>query len=122
MFGIATRVLLHRVRHLRARGEVADPDRIRPKREEWASSIAEHATSISQRVARAEATRRLLDYAASMEEGDRALFAYCALEGLAAPEAARLLGITAESAAKRWQRLRQRLKKALPPEVLPLPG
>jgi RNA polymerase sigma-70 factor (ECF subfamily) len=119
VFGIATRALLNRMRHLRVRGEVADPHRNRALREPFPSSVAAEATSVSQRAARAEATRQLLDHTRGLDEEDRALFAYCALEGLSAPNAARLLGITADSAAKRWQRLRQRLKKALSPDVLP---
>lgn len=112
VFGIATRVLLNALRSLRVRGGLAKDGPSGLHRKELPSSLIDQATSVSQRAARADLTRQLLDYVGGLDEGDRAIFAHCALEGLSAPAAAAILGIPAPTAAKRWQRLRERLRRS----------
>jgi RNA polymerase sigma-70 factor, ECF subfamily len=111
IFQIANRVLLNGFRSLYVRGHAGDAGR------PFEAAVPEHlvgeATSISERAARNEATLRLLREVDTLEPQERALFAYCGLEELPAAAAGRLLGISEAAAAKRWQRLRERLRHAL---------
>jgi RNA polymerase sigma-70 factor (ECF subfamily) len=72
-------------------------------------AIPDEATSVSQRMARDEGLRRFLAEAERMESDDRVLLILCGLEGKSFGEAAPVLGITRDAAAKRWQRLRAKL-------------
>jgi RNA polymerase sigma-70 factor (ECF subfamily) len=119
VFGIATRTLLNHLRALRVRGELGDAARERARREPLPSSIALHATSVGSAIARREETQRLLAHVEALEGEERALFALCALEGRTAKEAAELLALTPAAAAKRWQRLRDRLRRAIESGELP---
>ncbi len=67
------------------------------------------ATGISQRVARDEQLRDLIDRVNQLDDTDRELVVSFGLEGLTARQVGELTGLSADTAAKRWQRLRQRL-------------
>lgn len=116
IFQIANRVLLNGFRSLYVRGQMRDPSR------PFQVSVPEHlvaeATSISERAARNESALRLLQQVERLDAEDRALFSYCALEGLTTAKAAHLLGIGEAAATKRWQRLRERLREALQSPLL----
>jgi len=113
IFQIANRVLLNALRSLRVRGLAAAAG-ARPRQESLDEDLAAQATSISQKAARSECTKQILQEVEKLDPDDRALFAYCALEGMPVSKAACLLGIGLEAAFKRWQRLRGRLRESLP--------
>ncbi len=106
VFGIARNVLQKALRQL-ARPEVSPPSGAPTSS---LSNVPDTATSISQRVARDESLREFVDSVQSWSEADRKLLIHRGLEGLPHDEVARLLGLSAETAAKRWQRLRDRLR------------
>jgi RNA polymerase sigma factor (sigma-70 family) len=112
IFRIAKHVLLNGFRRLRVRSEI--PGDLRNRRlEALPPNLASQSTSIGSRAARAEETKALLDEVASLSVDDRALFVHCALEGLSAPKAAALVGVSPDAAAKRWFRLREKLRDRL---------
>ena len=112
IFQIATHTLLKSFRRMRVRGEMEDQHR-RARLKALPEHLADQATSVSRRAARSEQVQVLLGEAAHLDDRDRLLFIHCALEGKKTPEAARIIGMTAVATAKRWQRLRQRLRGAL---------
>jgi DNA-directed RNA polymerase specialized sigma24 family protein len=67
-------------------------------------------TSISERAARNEHVRRLLEEAARLPEEDRRLLLYRGVEGQTYEEVSMRLGIGAEAARSRWRRLREQLR------------
>jgi RNA polymerase sigma-70 factor (ECF subfamily) len=71
------------------------------------------ATNISQRVARDEQLKNLIDHVNQLDDTDRELFVNFGLEGMTARQVAELTGSTPDAAAKRWQRLRQRLRESV---------
>ncbi len=71
------------------------------------------ATNISQRVARDEQLKNLIDHVNQLDDTDRELFVNFGLEGLTARQVAELTGSSPDAAAKRWQRLRQRLRDSV---------
>jgi len=83
-----------------------------------AGSIPEEATTISRRVARDESLRRFVDEVSALDEEDRQLLLWRGLEGLGHAEVGELLGLGAEGARKRWQRLRARLAQGPAAAVL----
>jgi len=78
------------------------------------------ATTIRTRLARDEAVETLLARAERFDPLDRKLLLHCGFEGMSCAEAARQLGLGAEAASKRWQRLRSRLAERPFRELLEL--
>lgn len=74
---------------------------------EWPELV----TSIRSRLARDESVQMLVDHVASLDPVDRMLLVHCGLEDLPCGQAAVRLGISADAATKRWQRLRARLRQ-----------
>lgn len=68
-------------------------------------------TSLTQRLARDEMLRQFLRQAESLDEDDRLLLIHVGLEGMPQTEIAPRLGMSYEALAKRWQRLRDRLRE-----------
>jgi RNA polymerase sigma factor (sigma-70 family) len=68
------------------------------------------ATSIRTRLSKDEALKLFLDQVAKLDATDRMLLVHCGLEDLPCAQVARRLGLGEEAAAKRWQRLRNRLR------------
>jgi len=64
------------------------------------------ATTIRTRMSRDESLERFLKRAQEFDPLDRKLLLHCGFEDMSRPLAARQLGIGAEAAEKRWQRLR----------------
>ncbi len=101
VFGIAHRVLQEALREL-ARGASGSPQ-----------SVVSHAvrdlpattTAVSRRVVRNEELRAFLDRVERLEEDDRKLLLLRGIEGLPHADVGRMLGVSSEAAAKRWQRL-----------------
>jgi DNA-directed RNA polymerase specialized sigma24 family protein len=83
---------------------------------------------VSRAVARDEDLRRCVERLRALDEDERAVVIYCGLEGLTAPEASAFLGASPDAVAKRWQRLRSRLrefaevKDFLAPDFSTVPG
>lgn len=107
LFGIAKMVLLETLRTWERVG--ASP------RDDGSSSrlfdrVEDSVTSIATALARDEAVRAFLAWAEELEDDDRKLVIHCGLEGLPCSEVAQRLGIAHETAMKRWQRLRERLR------------
>lgn len=96
MFGVATRVAADALRRT-ARRYPAGAIESEPMAE---------LTTISRRVRRQEALENLILQLDQLDPEDRDLVIYRGLEGLDHKLVGELLGLTAEAAAKRWQRLR----------------
>jgi len=74
--------------------------------------MPESVTSISSRLGRDEAVQRFLAYVEELDPEERRLLLYCGLEGYSSREAAERLGILPDTALKRWQSLRARLRES----------
>lgn len=108
LFGVASHVaadLLRQAARARARG--FGPDVLGSR----AGGVPEEATTLSRRVARDEGLLRFLARVGELDEADRDLLLWRGLEGLQLAEVARLQDCSEETAKKRWQRLRARLRE-----------
>ena len=81
-------------------------------------NIPDDATRITKRVARNESLSKCADWIRSLPEEDRKLVIHCGLEGLTYIQTAERLAIGKEAVAKRWQRLRERLREQPIPQQL----
>jgi RNA polymerase sigma-70 factor (ECF subfamily) len=80
--------------------------------------VPDDATRITMRVARDESLGKCADWIRDLDDEDRKLVIHCGLEGLTYIETAERLAIGPEAVAKRWQRLRERLRdQALPQQL-----
>jgi len=68
-------------------------------------------TSLTQRVSRDEAMREFLERAGQLDYDDRMLLIHVGLEAMPQTEAAARLGLEYDALAKRWQRLRERVRQ-----------
>jgi RNA polymerase sigma-70 factor (ECF subfamily) len=105
LFGVAARVAAEHLRRSARRAGRADAPL--DGREE---RIPNELTTISRRVRRDEALARAVERLRGLEELDRRLLVHRGIEGLDHAEVATLTGLSGEAAAKRWQRLRERLR------------
>lgn len=80
--------------------------------------VPDDATQITMRVARDESLGKCADWIRTLSEEDRKLVVHCGLEGLTYIETAERLAIGVEAVAKRWQRLRERLREQALPQQL----
>lgn len=104
VFGFA-RIVLHEglravARDGRSRAELGLTD---------LGDVPADVTSLTQRLARDESLRHFAERAAALEPEDRRLLLLRGLEGLEHEAVGQELGISGPAAAKRWQRLRERL-------------
>lgn len=110
LFGIAKKVLLHELRERARRdalgGHAEDPQVARGGME----ALPEAVTSLSHRLAREDTLAHFLKHVAVLSREDRELVLHCGLEGSTCRETATRLGISEDSAIKRWQRLRAELR------------
>ncbi len=111
VFGIAKRVLLEGFRAGRRRRFV-EPGRGPSTRLRILEGCADHATRISQRLARSETVQRFVRMADALSPEDRKTLVYCGLEQLTCAEAATRIGVSEEATIKRWQRLRARMRES----------
>jgi len=84
--------------------------------EEW----PDVATTIRTRLGRDEAIANLFRRVEDLDPCDRQLLLHCGFEDMSCAQAARQLGLGAEAASKRWQRLRSRLAERPFRELLEL--
>jgi RNA polymerase sigma factor (sigma-70 family) len=75
-------------------------------------------TSLTQRVQRDEGVRIFLDRVAKLDDEDRKTLIHCGLEELSLREAGERMDISREAVAKRWQRLRERIREWRIPDGL----
>lgn len=80
--------------------------------------VPDDVTSLTQRVQRDEGVRIFLDRVAQLDDDDRKTLIHCGLEELSLREAAERLDITRDAVAKRWQRLRDRIREWRIPDGL----
>jgi RNA polymerase sigma factor (sigma-70 family) len=106
LFGFANRVLLEALRELGRNASTRKPAAADPT----LSQIADSITAVSRRVAKAETFRLFLQQVDGLDDQDRALLVQVGIEGNSHAEVAAVLGIGEDTARKRWQRLRDRLR------------
>jgi RNA polymerase sigma factor (sigma-70 family) len=106
VFGIANHVVLNGYRLLRKNATGATDRDLR--------EIPDDVTSISRALVRDETLARCVSALAGLAGDERLLLIHCGLEGMPVAEAAGILGISTDAAAKRWQRLRARLRETAP--------
>ena len=111
LFKIATNVLIDCFRRQRG-GAMSPRDHLRPDLHHRPSQLVAQVTSISRQVARDETVQDMVAAAATLDDADRSLFVHCALEGLRVADAAQLIGVSEAAAAKRWQRLKAKLRES----------
>ena len=75
-------------------------------------------TEVVNRSIKAEDARRVQELLAKLTDEERGVVVLRAVEGVPNGIAARLLGIDPGTLAKRWQRLRARLRESLAPSIL----
>ncbi|MBL4771222.1 MAG: RNA polymerase sigma factor [Planctomycetes bacterium] len=114
IFRIAKNVLLEAVR----RGQKSKGAGGPTTRLNQANAQIDHATAISQKVARNESLGLFRDRVGELPEDDRKLVLHCGLEGLPHAQVAERLGLSSEAVTKRWQRLRTRLAQSDLPQYL----
>jgi RNA polymerase sigma factor (sigma-70 family) len=82
------------------------------------NQVPDDVTSLTQRVQRDESIKLFLDRVAELDDDDRRTLIHCGLEELSLREAAERLAVTRDAVAKRWQRLRDRMRAWQIPEGL----
>jgi RNA polymerase sigma factor (sigma-70 family) len=82
------------------------------------ASVPDDVTSLTQRVQRDEGVRIFLEHVSRLDDDDRRLLIHCGLEELPLREAADRLALSRDALAKRWQRLRDRMRAWRLPEGL----
>ena len=107
LFGVASRVARSALRRLVRRGELGAGGETAGLRE---SRLPAAVTTISRRVRQDEAVRNFIERVDELDEEERNLLMLRGIEGLEHAEVAELLGLNAELASKRWQRLRDRIR------------
>lgn len=118
IFRIAKNVLLEATRHAQR------PDRRGAQSPASDGSdpldrVADSITAVSQRLMNDESLQSFQAAVAKLPDEERRLVIHCGLEGLPLREVGERLGISEDAAAKRWQRLRQRLRDGgLPSHLL----
>jgi len=109
VFAVAKLVLLEVERHAYAREQKAAT----PGGTTWQKAIGQlpnEVTSLTQRLSRDERVKRFLAQVELLDEDDRRLLLFCGMEDMSQREAAERLGLSTDAAAKRWQRLAERLR------------
>jgi RNA polymerase sigma-70 factor (ECF subfamily) len=72
--------------------------------------VPAEVTSLTQRLSRDDALKQFLERAAGLDDDDRMLLIHVGLEAMPQTEAAARLGLGYDALAKRWQRLRERVR------------
>lgn len=107
VFAIAKNTLLEILRRRaspRGKQEHSEPSAI-------ARIVADSTTSVAAKLAHDETMHQLVEFASGLDRVDRDMFVHCALEGRTCIDVARQLGLSADQASKRWQRLRSKLRE-----------
>jgi RNA polymerase sigma-70 factor (ECF subfamily) len=108
IFGIAKHVILQ---NLRSSSRVVAGQLTSHRRSSDSLDFPESVTSICSRLAKDDLVQRFLAYVAGLPAEERQLVLYCGLEGQSSAQAAARLGILPDTALKRWQSLRERLRE-----------
>lgn len=112
LFGIAKKVLLHELRARARRDALGGPAEDPRVARGGLEALPEAVTSLSLRLAREDSLAQFLARVAALPRAERELVLHCGLEGSSCRETAVRLGISEDSAIKRWQRLRAELRTA----------
>lgn len=80
--------------------------------------VPDHATRVSERVARDDSLRHVLAYVEELEPEEQELFVHCGLEGMSYAEASERMSLQRDAVAKRWQSLRERIGRHGLPKAL----
>lgn len=117
IFAIAHNVLRESLRKKTARGEsvFAKPS---GDTAVGLDAVPDEATGVSTYLAQEEGFQDFLSRVSDLDEDEKRLLLYRGLEGLSHEDIATVLNVTIESAQKRWQRLRKKLRGARVPEGL----
>lgn len=109
IFRVAKNVMLEAVRRAqrmeRVQGARGETERLRALEQ-----VPDEITTVTRRLVRDEAVQAFLRRVEALDAQERELVVYCGLEELPYREVATRLGIQREAVAKRWQRLRRRLR------------
>lgn len=118
LFRVAKNVLLEQQRTALRRmpGPAASTSNV-----ERLQQVPDGITSITRRVARDESVQLFLQHIGELGETDRRLVLHCGLEEMSLRETAAMLAIDYDAVAKRWQRLRERLRSWQLPTALLAP-
>ncbi len=111
LFGIAKHVLLQVLRE-RSRAPRANASAGSSTLAGSLDACPQSVTAVSTRLARDEALAAFLERVRALDPTDRDILVHCGLEGFTCVETATRLGLSAEAATKRWQRLRAELRDA----------
>jgi RNA polymerase sigma factor (sigma-70 family) len=76
--------------------------------------VPEMVTTITSRAARNEAMERLFAWVDQLDDVDRQVFTLHVVEGLPQKDVGPLVGMQPNAVAKRWERLRARLRSVAP--------
>lgn len=109
LFAVAKHVLLELRRRLRHRRH-EQPAAGSTSRLGALDQVPDAITSISRRLARNEDLQRFLARLQQLEPLDLQTVLHCGIEGMPQAAAAERLGEAAPTTAKRWQRLRERMR------------
>lgn len=109
VFAVAKIVLLEVERHA-ARTAEREAARGGTSWQVAVGQVPETITSLTQRLSRDERVQRFLDQVGQLDDDERLLLLYCGMEDLPQREAAQRLAVSADVAAKRWQRLVERVQ------------
>ena len=107
LFGIARNVLLEELRRPRSSGS-----RRTERSTAMPSDVLDTVTSICTQLSRGELVQLFLAFAAELEEVDRQLLVHCGFEGAHPEEVALRFALEPSSTARRWHRLRERLRES----------
>jgi RNA polymerase sigma factor (sigma-70 family) len=118
LFAVGKRVLLELqrrvLRHAPEQAAAGSTTRLRALDE-----VPLEVTSLTRRVARDEQLRQFVARLDQLDEVERMTIVHCGFEELSLGDAAQRLGESYDATAKRWQRLRERLRSwSLPPELV----
>ena len=116
LLGIARTVVLEEVRH------PGTAEGRRTGSSTFLGSQFDTVTSICTRLGRDETTQRFLAFAEALPEVERQLLVRCGIEGASPEEVGPRLGLEPATAARRWHRLRGKLRESHWAERLGLEG
>lgn len=106
VFGVAHRVATRLLRQL-ARGSIGSAN----AGSSQVDALPAPLTTLSRRLRRDESIQAFVEQLATLDEESRRLLVHRGLEGLSHEATAAILGLSEEAVAKRWQRLRDRIRQ-----------
>ncbi len=110
LFTIAKRVFISAVRREGAASQAGLP----AGGGSMVTSVPASVTDVSRRVTRDQVLADVVTALRELDKTDQSVFVHCGLEGQTASQVAPLVGLSRDAVLKRWQRLRERLRKEVP--------